>query len=122
MSSAIQKSKIKPKQRGPNFGQIQQQFDAFVNKNHPAVEVALKTAFGAVQGGALGYFMGMLMQSSAESLKQNGGGVNPMMAQMQGQASPLMQARGLAALCGVSSGISAALKKIRNGKEDVWSQ
>jgi len=84
------------------------------------VEVAAKATFGALQGGGLGYFMGALMQNSAQTLKESGG-ANPMMAQMQSAGGAWAQARGLAALCGVSSGISTALKKIR-GKEDIWTQ
>lgn len=122
MSGTVQTSaKMKTRREFQGFVQIRSHFDSVMNKSHPGVEVAVKAAMGALQGGVLGYVMGALMKSSADTLKE-GAAANPMMSQMQGTMTPMAQAKGLAALCGVSSGISAALKKMRNGKEDIWSQ
>jgi len=124
MSTNISRTAVEMKKRRqfPNFKELRENVDRFVNNRNVVVEAILKSTFGAVQGGGLGYLMGTLMESSAKTMNTPGAAASPMMTQMQAAGGPIGQAKGLAALCGVSSGLSVILKKLRNGKEDIWTQ
>lgn len=114
----------KAKAEMPNVSRLRQRAQEFIEKQPPALDIAVKTLFGTVQGGALGYAMGLFMKSSIQTAKTAGTAqatVNPMAAQLQASGGVWGQTRSLAALCGVSAGLSAALKKVR-GKEDIWTQ
>eukprot|EP00210_Caulerpa_lentillifera_P002497 g2394.t1 len=124
MSSSVTETTVKVKKRNQllNFKELRENVDRFVNNQNVVVEAFMKTAFGVLQGGGLGYLMGALMESSAKTMNNPGSGASPMMAQMQAAGGPIGQAKSLAALCGVSSGLSVVLKKMRDGKDDVWTQ
>lgn len=101
--------------------QLRDRCSRLVARQPPLVEVALSTAVGALQGGALGFVVGQLTKSSMAASAGSGGMSRAMAAQMQSVGGVWAQTRGLAALCGASSGLGTALKKLRK-KEDVWSQ
>eukprot|EP00210_Caulerpa_lentillifera_P004697 g4481.t1 len=114
--------KMNRQKKAPTFKGLRENIDRFVNNQNVFLEAGFKTAFGVVQGGGLGYLMGTLMESSAKNMKTQGAAMSPMMAQMQAAGGPIGQAKGLAALCGVSGGLNVILKRLRNGKEDIWTQ
>ncbi|GMH35998.1 hypothetical protein BSKO_03866 [Bryopsis sp. KO-2023] len=110
--------------KGPlGLGDIQVKWNNFMQKQSPPVEVAIGTFFGCLQGGVLGYAMGSLTKNSMATMQNNpaAAAANPMASQFTQMGGVWGQARGLAALCGVSAGLSITLKKWR-GKEDVWTQ
>lgn len=111
-----------PSVGGFNFNQFVDEWKAKYEKwlatQHPAVEVLMIGAQSAVQGAMIGYLLGTVSNMNPD--QQN---ANPQM-QQQLQAlnagGPLAQARNLAVMTGVNSALSAAIKKARKGKEDVW--
>lgn len=54
-----------------------------MNNRNVVIEAGMKTAFGVIQGGGLGYLMGTFMESSAKTLNAQGGNASSMVAQMQ---------------------------------------
>lgn len=93
-------------------------FDAWVKAQSPAVEVAIVTLQSMLTGAGFGYLLG-----SMGSLTPPPAGSDPAMQQslaaMQA-GGPWGQARNLAALMGTNAGLTIAIKKARNGKEDVY--
>ncbi|KAM3367256.1 hypothetical protein ACQJBY_016087 [Aegilops geniculata] len=89
------------------------------------IEAAVTTAFGAVQGGALGGLMGTFAPEGGAGLPvpQPPPGLDPkaMATFKQAQAlagGPLVQARNFAVMTGANAGISCVMRRVR-GVEDV---
>ncbi|KXZ56760.1 hypothetical protein GPECTOR_1g685 [Gonium pectorale] len=84
-----------------------------------AFQVILTGLQSGLQGGVLGYMFGSI---SAMDPTQNGAPkpANPALDSMM-KAGPWGTARNLAALTGVQAAASLAIKKARNGKEDVYN-
>ncbi|KAE9464672.1 hypothetical protein C3L33_03436, partial [Rhododendron williamsianum] len=108
------------------YKQLEDGFRAWLAKQSLPVEAAVVTATSAVQGAAIGAFMGTLTNDvSSPFAPPPNAALNPeaMASLKQAQAlggGPLAQARNFAVMTGVNAGISCVLKRIR-GKEDVQS-
>lgn len=108
------------------YKQLEDGFRVWLAKQSLPVEAAVVTATSAVQGAAIGAFMGTLTNDVSSSFAPPpNAAVNPeaMASLKQAQAlggGPLVQARNFAVMTGVNAGISCVLKRIR-GKEDVQS-
>ncbi|KAL3837994.1 hypothetical protein ACJIZ3_022585 [Penstemon smallii] len=109
------------------FKEVEIRFRGWLAKQSLPVEAAVVTATSAVQGAAIGGFMGTLTgdASSLMTPPPNAAGFNPeaMASLKQAQAlagGPLVQARNFAVMTGVNAGISCIMKRIR-GKEDIQS-
>ncbi|KAJ4974845.1 hypothetical protein NE237_008019 [Protea cynaroides] len=107
------------------FKELEVGFRGWLSKQSLPVEAAVVTVTSAVQGAAIGGFMGTLTNdaSSAFPTPPPQSGLNPqlMASFKQSQAltgGPLVQARNFAVMTGVNAGISCVMKRIR-GKEDV---
>ncbi|OVA03071.1 Mitochondrial inner membrane translocase subunit Tim17/Tim22/Tim23/peroxisomal protein PMP24 [Macleaya cordata] len=111
------------------FKDLENGFRAWLSNQSLPVEAAVVTATSAVQGAAIGGFMGTLTNDSSSVFPTPpptaAAGLNPqaMASLKQAQAlsgGPLVQARNFAVMTGVNAGISCVMKRIR-GKEDVQS-
>ncbi|KAF9619563.1 hypothetical protein IFM89_007390 [Coptis chinensis] len=109
------------------FKVLESGFRAWLAKQSLPVEAAVVTATSAVQGAAIGGFMGTLTSdvTSAFPTPSPEAALNPqaMASLQQAQAlsgGPMVQARNFAVMTGVNAGISCVMKRIR-GKEDVQS-
>ncbi|KAI8565184.1 hypothetical protein RHMOL_Rhmol03G0240800 [Rhododendron molle] len=108
------------------YKQLEDGFRVWLAKQSLPVEAAVVTATSAVQGAAIGAFMGTLTNDVSSSFAPPpNAALNPeaMASLKQAQAlggGPLAQARNFAVMTGVNAGISCVLKRIR-GKEDVQS-
>ncbi|KAF5178952.1 mitochondrial import inner membrane translocase subunit TIM22-like [Thalictrum thalictroides] len=107
------------------FKDLESNFHSWLSKQSLAVEAAVVTATSAVQGAAIGGFMGTLTSdvTAAFPTPPVDASLSPqaMASFKQAQAlsgGPLMQARNFAVMTGVNAGISCVMKRIR-GKEDV---
>lgn len=100
-----------------NVGQLQAKYETWLKQQHPAVEVAIATITSSVQGMAIGYLLGSVSAMSPPDPKV--AATNPQLAALSA-GGPWGQARNLGVLTGVNAGLSLAIKKARNGKEDVW--
>ncbi|KAJ8644318.1 hypothetical protein MRB53_006066 [Persea americana] len=107
------------------FKELETGFKAWLAKQSLPVEATVVTATSAVQGAAIGAFMGTLTSdiSSPFPAPPPQAGLNPqaMASLKQAQAltgGPLVQARNFAVMTGVNAGISCVMKRIR-GVEDV---
>ncbi len=63
---------------------------------------------------SMGYFISSLAQTATQSAGQAA------IPSLMPVGSPLLQARNFAVFTGVQAGAALAIKKLRNGKEDVW--
>ncbi|KAJ7959487.1 mitochondrial import inner membrane translocase subunit TIM22 [Quillaja saponaria] len=108
------------------FKQLENGFRLWLAKQSLPVEAAVVTATGAVQGAAIGTFMGTLTGDVSSSLPippQSSLNPQAMASIKQAQAlagGPLLQARNFAVMTGVNAGIACVMKRVR-GKEDVQS-
>ncbi|GAB4858647.1 hypothetical protein Ancab_010120 [Ancistrocladus abbreviatus] len=109
------------------FKDLENGFRTWLSRQSLPIEAAVVTATGAVQGAAIGAFMGTLTNDMSNSFPTPPpeAGLNPqaMATLKQAQAlsgGPLVQARNFAVMTGVNAGISCVMKRIR-GKEDVQS-
>eukprot|EP00262_Sarcandra_glabra_P003261 TRINITY_DN13896_c0_g1_i1.p1 TRINITY_DN13896_c0_g1~~TRINITY_DN13896_c0_g1_i1.p1 ORF type:complete len:269 (-),score=44.85 TRINITY_DN13896_c0_g1_i1:324-1130(-) len=107
------------------FKDLETNFKTWLSKQSLPVEAAVVTATSALQGAAIGGFMGTLTSdvSSSFPTPPPQAGLNPqaMASLKQAQAlsgGPLVQARNFAVMTGVNAGISCVMKRIR-GVEDV---
>lgn len=98
----------------PNYWKAQA--DGWLKKQHPAVEVLVTGLASGAQGGALGYMLG-----SFSNMDPTAGapGMNDSLKALQG-GGPWQQARNLSVMTGMNAALSLAIKRARNGKEDVW--
>ena len=90
--------------------------DTWARKQSPVVECALIGVGGGVQGAFIGGIMGGM--SKMDPNQPAPGMANPQQSMMMNQ-SPLIMARNFAVLTGSNAGLTAAIKKMRNGKDDV---
>lgn len=113
------------------FRDLEAGFRVWLAKQSIPVETAVVTATSAVQGAAIGAFMGTITSDASSASiptpppPQAAAGINPqaMSSFKQAQAlagGPLIQARNFAVMTGVNAGISCMMRRIR-GKEDVQS-
>jgi hypothetical protein len=102
-----------------SFDEVGKKYQDWLGTQEVAVQVLLTGLQSAVQGGVLGYMFGSI---SAIDPTQNGAAkqANPALDNMM-KAGPWGSARNLAALTGVQAAATLAIKKARNGKEDVYS-
>jgi hypothetical protein len=106
---------------------LRAEFEHWVAKQPPYMEVAVATVLGGGQGALLGAAMGYVAKANPEAGKAftpPPSGNPEMQQQMQSMqnmqtAGPLIQARNFAIITGVNAGLSIAVKKWRHGKEDV---
>jgi hypothetical protein len=99
---------------------IQKEYEKWLQQQHPVVEVAAVTVQSVLTGAGFGYLLG-----SMSNMDPSGAGAdaNPALStqlKALNAGGPWGQARNLAALMGTNAGLTLAIKKIRNGKEDVW--
>jgi hypothetical protein len=104
-----------------NFEELKSRYDRWLASQHPAVEVLVIGAQSASQGAFLGYLLGSVSQMDPSKAAADASA--PQMQQQMAALNaggPLAQARNLAVMTGVNAALAAAIKKARNGKEDVW--
>lgn len=103
-----------------DFNKLQKQYNDWLKSQSPAVEVALTGLQSSVQGVFLGYLVGSL--SAADPNAANSANNPALSAQLKAlqAGGPWAQARNLGVLTGVNAALTLAIKKARNGKEDVW--
>lgn len=98
-----------------SFTAIQDAVNAWAKQQHPAVEVAFATFASGLQGAVLGAGMGFLTAADPKAAAPGPNGApNPL-----SQGGPAVQARNFAVITGTQAGLSLAIKKLRNGKDDV---
>lgn len=100
------------------FENFAQKWGDFLKQQPPTVEVVVTGLQASIQGGALGYVFGMI-----SSMDPGAGGpqaASPAFAQLS-KAGPWGSARNIATLTGVQAAASLAIKKARQGKDDVYS-
>lgn len=109
------------------FKELENGFKSWLSKQSLAVEATVVTATSALQGAAIGGFMGTLTNDVSASFPTPppNASLDPqaMASLKQAQAlsgGPLVQARNFAVMTGVNAGISCVMKRLR-GKEDVQS-
>lgn len=109
-----------PKQ-GFDPNKLKADFDVWVQKQHPGVEVAVATLGAAAQGVFIGYLLGSFssMDPSSNPNAASSPQVSAQLAALQ-KGGPWGQAKNLGVFTGVNAGLSLAIKKARGGKEDVW--
>jgi hypothetical protein len=111
------------KQQGFDPNRLKAQFDDWVAKQPPAVEVAVATVASAAQGVFIGYLLGSFSSLDPTQSQGAAGGQNPQvsaqLAALQ-KGGPWGQARNLGVFTGVNAGLTLVIKKARGGKEDVW--
>ncbi|PNW85367.1 hypothetical protein CHLRE_03g183100v5 [Chlamydomonas reinhardtii] len=103
-----------------SFEDVGKKWHAWLDTQDVAVQVLVTGLQSSIQGGAIGYMFGSI---SAIDPTQNGTApkpANPALDSMM-KAGPWGTARNLAALTGVQAAATLAIKKARNGKEDVYS-
>ncbi|KDP24771.1 hypothetical protein JCGZ_25171 [Jatropha curcas] len=114
------------KQLELKYKEFETGFKSWLSKQSLPVEAAVVTATSAIQGAAIGGFMGTLtndVSSSFPTPPQANLDPQAMASLKQAQAlsgGPLVQARNFAVMTGVNAGISCIMKRVR-GKEDVQS-
>jgi hypothetical protein len=104
---------------GPfSFDELKAKYEKWLAAQHPAVEVLLTGGQSSIQGAFIGFLLGSVSSMDPSAADPN----NPQMKQLQAlnAGGPWVQARNLAVMTGVNSGLSLAIKKARKGKEDVW--
>ncbi len=98
-----------------SFTAIQDAVNNWAKAQHPAVEVAFATFASGLQGAVLGAGMGFLTAADPKAAAPGPNGApNPL-----SQGGPAAQARNFAVITGTQAGLSLAIKKVRNGKDDV---
>lgn len=110
----------------PNIGSfnpndLKAQFDSWVTKQHPAVEVLVTTLGAASQGLFIGYLLGQF--SNIDPTTFDAPGSSPQATatlQALKAGGPWQQGRNLAVMTGANAGLTLAISKCRNGKQDVW--
>jgi hypothetical protein len=102
----------------PNYwkGQV----ETWMKTQHPSVEVILTGVASGAQGAVLGYILGSFSNMEPPA----GAPASPMNEQLKALqgGGPWQQARNLGVMTGVNAALSLAIKKARNGKEDVWGR
>ncbi|XP_054795433.1 chloroplastic import inner membrane translocase subunit HP30-2-like [Prosopis cineraria] len=107
------------------FKELENGFRHWLSKQSLPVEAAVVTATSAVQGAAIGVFMGTLAPDASSiptppQASLNSQAMAPLQQAQALSGGPLVQARNFAVMTGVNAGISCVLKRIR-GKEDIQS-
>ncbi|GFR40939.1 hypothetical protein Agub_g1599 [Astrephomene gubernaculifera] len=98
---------------------VQRKWQGWLSQQDVAVQVILTGLQSAIQGGFLGYMFGSI--SAMDPTQAAGAGPKPAALESMVKAGPLGSARNLAALTGVQAAANLAIKKARNGKEDVYT-
>lgn len=103
-----------------DFNALQRQYGDWVKAQPPAMEVAIAGLTSSVQGAFIGYLLGSMtsMDPGPAATEANPALATQLKALQQG--GPWAQARNLGVLTGVNAALTLAIKKARNGKEDVW--
>ncbi|EFJ32464.1 hypothetical protein SELMODRAFT_85831 [Selaginella moellendorffii] len=109
------------------LGKLDAGFKQWLRQQSAPVEVAIVTAGGAAQGGAIGGLMGRLTADAAAGAPPMGNQLpqtNPqmMVCNLNFQAfagGPWAQARNFAVMSGVNSGLTCVMKRLRGGVEDA---
>ncbi|KAG2499882.1 hypothetical protein HYH03_002171 [Edaphochlamys debaryana] len=103
-----------------NFDDLGKKWTEWLSKQDVTLQVALTGLASSIQGGVLGYMFGSI---SMMDPTQNGAAkpAGPAALDSMMKAGPWGTARNLAALTGVQAAATVAIKKARNGKEDVYS-
>lgn len=99
-----------------DFNLVQRNYEKWLKSQTPAVEVAITGFTSSVQGVFIGYMLGSL-----SSLDPGAAGApNNIALKAIQTGGPWQQARNLGTLTGVNAALTCAIKKARNGKEDVY--
>uniref|UniRef100_A0A061R190 Mitochondrial import inner membrane translocase subunit tim17 tim22 tim23 family protein n=1 Tax=Tetraselmis sp. GSL018 TaxID=582737 RepID=A0A061R190_9CHLO len=94
---------------------LKEKFESWLAQQPYAATVALITLGGGTQGAVLGAVMGSLAKAQPAA----GQGVSPLASNPAMTGGPLVQARNFGVLTGVNAGLSATVKKLRGGVDDV---
>eukprot|EP00798_Chlamydomonas_sp_ICE-L_P012177 gene12177-15297_t len=97
-----------------DFPKIQKNYDKWLKSQPVPLEAIVVALTSSVQGLAIGYMLG-----SVSAMDPNAANAAPGLAAMQ-TGGPVQQAINLGTLTGVNAGLSCAIKRMREGKEDVW--
>jgi hypothetical protein len=101
---------------GPlNFEALSKKYQEWMKSQTPAVEVALTGLQASVQGVFIGYLLGSMSKMDPGGAPGAGDAFKALQT-----GGPWQQARNLGALTGVNAAMTLAIKKARNGKEDVY--
>lgn len=106
--------------------ELENGYKSWLAKQSLAVEAAVVTATTAINGAAIGAFLGVMTQELTSSLPTppqaslNPDAVAPFQQVQAVAGGPLVQARNFAVITGVNAGISCVMKRLR-GKEDLQS-
>jgi hypothetical protein len=103
---------------GFDINQLGASYNNWLKTQPPAVEVILTGLASSVQGAAIGYLLGSLSPPPDPSAAANPA-ISAQLKALQA-GGPFAQARNLGVLTGVNAALSLAIKKARNGKEDVY--
>jgi hypothetical protein len=121
MATQAQSAPQQQQQGGlPDWNTLQKRFGEWVKKQPPAVEVAVAGLTSSVQGVFIGYLLGQMTSMDPNAAAKD---TNPALAQqlkVLQAGGPWAQARNLGVLTGVNAALNVAIKKARNGKDDVW--
>jgi hypothetical protein len=102
-----------------DFNNIQKQYDSWLKQQPPAVEVLMAGLTSSAQGVFIGYLLGSMTPPDPNAAAGANPALNAQLKALQA-GGPWAQARNLGVLTGVNAALSAAIKKARNGKEDVY--
>jgi hypothetical protein len=100
------------------------QAEAWLKTQHPAVEVIATGLASGTQGAVLGYLLGSFSgmdPSGGQGGQGAAAGMTDQFKALQG-GGPWQQARNLGVMTGMNAALSLAIKKARNGKEDVFGR
>lgn len=107
--------------------ELENGYKSWLAKQSLPVEAAVVTATTAINGAAIGAFLGVMTQDLTSSLPTpppqaslNPDAMAPFQQVQAVAGGPLVQARNFAVITGVNAGISCVMKRLR-GKEDLQS-
>nr|QKY15295.1 mitochondrial inner membrane translocase 17 (tim17) [Polytomella parva] len=93
--------------------EIKSKYDAWFEAQPVPFQIFFAGFQSAAQGAAMGYFLGSVNPAGTSAPGVKGAPAKPL--------SPIAQATNMAVLMGVNSSASVAIKKARNGKDDVYT-
>lgn len=104
-----------------DWNTVTKQYGDWLKTQPPAVEVLVTGLTSSIQGVFIGYMLGSMTPADPNAAAAGGNAALAGQLKALQAGGPWAQARNLGVLTGVNSALSCAIKKARNGKEDVWS-